>query len=48
MDRKGLAILLLIVVILFLLFAPKSSGFTAPSIGGMNIGNNNTSSENAA
>ena len=27
MDRKGLAILLLAVVILFLLFAPKSSGF---------------------
>ena len=32
MDRKGLAILLLAVVILFLLFAPKSSGFNpAPS-----------------
>jgi hypothetical protein len=27
MDRKGLAILLLVAVILFLLFAPKASGF---------------------
>ena len=40
MDRKGLAILLLAVVILFLLFAPKSSGFGAPApIGGLNLGN---------
>ena len=40
MDRKGLAILLLAVVILFLLFAPKSSGFGAPApIGGLNMGN---------
>jgi hypothetical protein len=40
MDRKGLAILLLAVVILFLLFAPKSSGFGAPApIGGFNMSN---------
>jgi hypothetical protein len=40
MDRKGLAILLLAVVILFLLFAPKSSSFGAPSpISGYNVGN---------
>jgi hypothetical protein len=40
MDRKGLAILLLAVVILFLLFTPKSSRFSAPSpISGYNVGN---------
>jgi len=31
MNRKGLAILLLVAVILFLLFAPKSSGFELSS-----------------
>jgi hypothetical protein len=35
MDRKGLAILLLAVVILFLLFAPKSSGFHPAKNGGI-------------
>ena len=45
MDRKGLAILLLAVVILFLLFAPKSSGFGAPAPSmGFNLGNTPTSS----
>jgi hypothetical protein len=40
MDRKGLAILVLAVVILMLLFAPKSSGFGAPApVGGFNLGN---------
>jgi hypothetical protein len=50
MDRKGLAILLLAVVILFLLFAPKSSGFGAPSpsMGGLNLGNTMTSSQGSA
>jgi hypothetical protein len=39
MDRKGLAILVLAVVILMLLFAPKSSGFGAPApVGGFNMG----------
>ena len=35
MDRKGLAILLLAVVILFLLFAPKASGFHPAKNGGV-------------
>jgi hypothetical protein len=49
MDRKGLAILLLAVVILFLLFAPKSSGFGAPSSAmGFNLGNIPTSSTGSA
>ena len=41
MDRKGLAILLLVAVILFLLFAPKSSGFSGANKGivGSNLGN---------
>ena len=48
MDRKGLAILLLAVVILFLLFAPKSSGFGAPAPAmGFNLGNTMTSSTGA-
>ena len=48
MDRKGLAILLLAVVILFLLFAPKSSGFgPSPAIGGYNIGNTPLSNQGA-
>lgn len=47
MDRKGLAILLLVVVILFLLFAPKSSGFHAAKNGvvsGANLSADITSS----
>ena len=47
MDRKGLAILLLAVVILFLLFAPKSSGFSGHALSGFNIGNTHPSSTNA-
>lgn len=40
MDRKGLAILVLAVVILMLLFTPKASRFGTPApIGGFNIGN---------
>jgi hypothetical protein len=35
MDRKGLAILLLVAVILFLLFAPKASGFHPAKNGGI-------------
>ena len=35
MNRKGLAILLLAVVILFLLFAPKTSGFHPAANGGI-------------
>lgn len=48
MDRKGLAILLLAVVILFLLFAPKSSGFSGPALTGFPMGNTPTSSAGAA
>ena len=49
MDRKGLAIMLLAAVILFLLFAPKSSGFGAPSSAmGFNLGNTPTSSTGSA
>jgi len=49
MDRKGLAILVLAVVILLLLFAPKPSGFSAPRpLGGANIGNGPLSSQGAA
>jgi hypothetical protein len=48
MDRKGLAILLLVAVILFLLFAPKSSGFSAPALTGFNTGNTVTSSQGSA
>lgn len=41
MDRKGLAILVLAVVILFLLFAPKPSAFNSPKFNpvGANLGN---------
>jgi hypothetical protein len=41
MDRKGLTILVLAAVILFLLFAPKSSGFDGQgvAISGHNLGN---------
>jgi hypothetical protein len=47
MDRKGLAILLLAVVILLLLFAPKSSSFGAPSpISGYNVGNSHPTTDN--
>ena len=49
MDRKGLAILVLAVVILLLLFAPKPSGFSAPRpLGGLNLGNTVTSSQGSA
>lgn len=48
MDRKGLAILLLAVVILFLLFAPKSSGFSGPSLTGFTMSNTPTSSTGSA
>ena len=48
MDRKGLAILLLAVVILFLLFAPKSSGFSGPALTGFPMGNTPTSSAGAS
>jgi hypothetical protein len=49
MDRKGLAIMLLAAVILFLLFAPKSSGFNAPApTMGFNLGNTPTSSTGPA
>jgi hypothetical protein len=47
MDRKGLAILLLAVVILFLLFAPKSSGFSGPALTGFNTSNSPASSTSA-
>jgi hypothetical protein len=43
MDRKGLAILLLVAVILFLLFAPKSSGFSGAALTGFPMGNGPTS-----
>ena len=40
MDRKGLTILVLAAIILFLLFAPKSSGFEAAAgVSGHNLGN---------
>lgn len=41
MDRKGLTILVLAAIILFLMFAPKSSGFaeSASGISGYNMGN---------
>ncbi len=44
MDRKGLAIMLLAVVILFLLFAPKSSGFSGATLTGFPMGNTPPSS----
>lgn len=48
MDRKGLAILVLAVVILLLLFAPKPSSFSpSPAIGGYNVGNTPLSSQGA-
>lgn len=47
MDRKGLAILLLAVVILFLLFAPKSSGFSGAALTGFPMGNTHPSSVSA-
>ena len=44
MNRKGLAIVVLVAIILFLLFAGRKSGYAAPSssVGGMNIGNLNS------
>jgi hypothetical protein len=47
MDRKGLAILLLAVVILFLLFAPKSSGFSGAALSGFPLSNTPASSTSA-
>jgi hypothetical protein len=48
MNRKGLAILILAAVILFLLFAPKPSGFSSGSPpSGFPMGNTLTSSTNA-
>jgi len=47
MDRKGLAILFLLAVILFLLFAPKVSGFHPAKNGGIS-GSNLDSSMAAA
>jgi len=49
MDRKGLAILVLAVVILLLMFAPKRSSFSpSPALGGYNIGNGPLSSQGSA
>ena len=48
MDRKGLAIMVLAVVILLLIFAPKRSSFSpSPAIGGYNTGNVPFSSQGA-
>ena len=38
MNRKGLAIIVLVAIILFLLFSPKSSGYnTGTNVSGMNV-----------
>jgi len=48
MDRKGLAIMVLAVVILLLIFAPKRSSFApSPAIGGHNISNTPLSNQGA-
>ena len=50
MNRKGLAIVVLVVIILFLLFSGKKSGYAAPMAGvmGMNVGDRSVSSGGAA
>ena len=51
MNRKGLAIVVLVVIILFLLFSGRKSGYgSAPSMGvsGMNIGDRSVTSGGAA
>ena len=51
MNRKGLAIVVLVAIILFLLFSGRKSGYgSAPSMGvsGMNIGDRSVTSGGAA
>ena len=48
MDRKGLAILLLLAVILFLLFAPKASGFSGAALSGYPMGSTPVSAVSGA
>lgn len=46
MDRKNLLIMILAAVVLFLLFAPKSSGFeTVGAVKGFNLQSGNTTGE---
>lgn len=50
MNRKGLAIVVLVAIILFLLFTGRKSGYTAGSaspVSGMNLGAGNYSQSNA-
>ena len=50
MNRKGLAIVVLVVIILFLLFSGKKSGYASPMAGvmGMNVGDRSVTSGGAA
>ena len=50
MNRKGLAIVVLVVIILFLLFSGRKSGYASPMAGvmGMNVGERSVTSGGAA
>ena len=49
MNRKGLAIIVLVAIILFLLLSPKSSGYhTGANVAGMNVGDRSVTSGGAA